>query len=164
MIILYGWSGNNELYELLKDEFNELQKKNLEQLLNFKIETKDIKTSIGFNTVLAKTYKALCEKRETHDKITQNDKVIINNFEIKYSPFYKLIHLESLIDIINYKYGVNLKISFVKSFTGAYKFVLFFDNFYANSLSTIHLQNYIKMWTKLGENSTISVEPSVLAY
>ena len=90
MTIVYGWIGNQELYDLLKNEFNDNEQKSLNQLLNYQIETKNIIVKSGFNKILPKDYDDL-KKKDRNNKVTDTKTNNEDTYKLSSEDFTKLI-------------------------------------------------------------------------
>lgn len=122
--LIYGWVGANNILDFLKCEFtSENDQKKLNSLLNFKIQTKlndkDIKPSKGINKWDVDLYNQY-KTQKTYNYVTLL-------YKVQYSAYDKINRLQKFVDIINYKYAVNLKINFY--YNGSkYTYILYFNN------------------------------------
>ena len=115
--IIFGWMGNNIIYDLLAKHYDEKEQKHLNQLLKFHMNNKGIHINYGFNRYHIKSYETAKEKGSNPN--------LVKGFEQKYSVFYKMKVLKGYIDRLKYKFGISLKVSFVRHNKGI-DYVLYF--------------------------------------
>lgn len=154
-IILFGWFDNESIYNLLSKFLDEKDCKQVNQLLNFKTEFKDVLFLYNFN------------QYPYEDHLIVNEK---GTYDIKYGPYYKIRYLQKYVDKINWKKMVNLKINFHRS-CNSVKYLLYFGdhmgkyNFGMLNLEKIH--NWEGQFKRLsaGRNSEFeNIQPVIQSF
>lgn len=162
--VIFGWIGSQDIYNFLKNEFNEQDMKKIYNILFFKIETKDIKyNNTGMNQDTIDKYYELKKKdknddnnKDIKDIKDKNDK-LIKNYQSKYSAYNKILSMYKYLNIINLKYGVNLKINF-HHYLSKDTFVLYFGEFLEN-INVSKMMEYLNTWDRLKKK--FDIEPKI---
>jgi len=148
---IYGWVDNKNIYELIKNEYSEEDQKKLYNLLHYKVQNKlndnkDIKPNQGINKWTPDVFKK--------EQETNNFSFVSVLYKTQYSAYDKINRLQNLIDRLNYKYAINLKINFYYNNIKGYKFILYFGDYSTNTSNLISFDNnklneYIGTWTRI---------------
>lgn len=97
--IVCGWFNNKDIIDILKRDLNEKDTKQVEQLLNFTTDTKNIGAYYGFNQYF-------------YDDYLKNK--VEKTYDAKYGPYYKIRYLQNYVNKVNIKRITNLKINFYR--------------------------------------------------
>lgn len=148
---IYGWVDNKNIYELIKNEYSEEDQKKLYNLLHYTVQkklndNKDIRPNQGINKWTPDVYK----KEQEENKPT----FISVLYKTQYSAYDKINRLQTLIDRLNYKYAINLKINFHYNSVKGYKFILYFGDFMTSTSTQISFDNqklndYTGTWNRI---------------
>lgn len=158
---IFGWVGAKDIYEFLKQEFKEENdQKKINNILTFKIQTKLtdeklIKPNVGVNKWTVDTYR---------DEIKNKKPTFISLlYRTKYSAYNKIYSLQKYIDLINCKYGSNLKINFhYNEARRIYTFILYFSE-PGKDISYDQISGYIKTWNRIKNNLNDALPPGIHA-
>ena len=123
--LIYGWVGEKDIIELLKNVFSEEEQKKIYNILHYKIEKlfpdkREIKPISGINKWTPNIYKK--------EQIDNTPTIVSTLYKISFSAYNKINSLQKYIDIINCQYGINLNINFHFNPLKGYVFILYFGN------------------------------------
>jgi hypothetical protein len=160
--IIFGWSGKESIYNVLKQEFPEKDQQKMYHIIYFKIETtykgkdgpKNIKPKTGINPWTVENY-----QENVHNK-TKN--IVTFLYGINYSAYQKIYTLQKYIDVINCKYAVNLKINFhydPSKPKNNYTFILYFEKPSTNQIDIQTIDTYMKQWQRIKQ--LFIIEPKI---
>ena len=154
-IIVYGWIGNSLINNIIGTDLNDKEKKFLTNTLSFL--PKSTPLSPGFNTELPSHYNEFKKLGINND--------FVKKYEAKFSIYNKLLFLQKYLDRLNFKYAINLKISFNWSIIGSYEYILFIDNYkITNNISNTYLNQLNTYWQRICKMLNVKEEPALLIY
>ena len=150
--IIYGWVGEKDIYEVLKNNFSEEDQKKIYNILHFSIQKalpdkKPIKPMKGINNWTPEVYKK--------EKMENKQTFITTLYKISFSAYHKINSLQKYVDIINCKHGINLNVNFYYNEFKGYVFILYFGNhqpFNKSFLTTLDFEKvneYTRTWNRV---------------
>lgn len=153
---IFGWSGANEIFEILRQEFDETECKKIYNILFFKIQTignnkKPINQFKQINNLLPDQY---IEEKKNGGKKT----IISYLYETKYSAHDKINRLKKYADLLNCKYCTSLKINFHYGNRG-YTYLMYFGDPSKDNIEVSKLNSYLDQWNRMKNKFTL--EPKV---
>lgn len=160
--IIYGWVGEKDIYEVLKNNFSEEDQKKIHNILHYSIQKtlpdkKPIKPNKGINNWTPEVYKK--------EKLENNHTFISTLYKLSFSAYHKLNSLQKYIDIINCKYAINLNINFYYNQYQNYIFILYFGNHsqhvnkYLSTIDFDKVNEYTKTWNRVKD--VLQLDPKI---
>lgn len=156
---IFGWAGGGEIFEVLRQEFDEEKCKMIYNILFYRVETKvggkTIKPFVPINNLLPWQY--------AEEKGKKEKTVVSYLYGVKYSAYDKINRLQQYIDVLNCKYCTGLKINFAHSSKG-YTFLMYFDEPCKGSMKLCKVMEYAVQWDRMKAKFTNEPQIHVIDY